>query len=152
MRDEAYDHVDPYADGTYGTNYTPASTELERDKHAELSHQQDVVLGLATNARYFGITGWDVKEATDWETNAVSRSLSNLLRDGRLVRLKARRGRAHIHVVPEWVAEREVLPYMSTNTKNRRAALMEARNAVAAVPSVWEALAAIDNLIAREES
>jgi hypothetical protein len=147
MSDEAYDHADPYADGTYGTNYTPASTQLERDKHTEYRDQQDRVMALALRAGYQGITGGDVKEATGWETNAVSRSLSNLLRDGELVRLKETRGKAHIHVLPRWRALRELLPYESTTAKNRRAALRDARAVVLASTDKYAALDAIDQLL-----
>jgi hypothetical protein len=151
MRDEAYDHVDPYADGTYGTNYTPASTELERDKHAEFSRQQTVVLGLAAGSRGGGITGADVKQYFQWETNAVSRTLSNLLRDGQLVRLKERRGRAHVHVLPQWRDGREVLPYVSTASKTRLATLHQARRIMVTSYSLREAMDRVDELIAAAE-
>ena len=152
MRDEAYDHVDPYADGTYGTNYTPASIELERDKREEFSRQQTIVLSFATRMGTYGITGGDVKNHYGWETNAVSRTLSNLLRDGQLVRLKETRGKAHVHVLPQWVDGRDVLPYQSTNTKHRLAALREARVVVDKAGSWHDALLALAELIAREES
>ena len=152
MSDEAYDHVDPYGDGTYGTNNTPASTELEHDQHEEFSRQQSVVMAMAMVAGYYGITGADVKEVTGWDSNVKSRSLSNILRDGQLVRLKERRDRAHVHVLPKWVMLRDVLPYESTNTKHRLAALREARNLVAGSLSYDAALMAIDELIRAEES
>lgn len=152
MRDEAYDHMDPYGDGTYGTNYTPASTELERDKHQEFSRQQTIVLNFTARHGRRGITGGDIKDYFGWETNAISRSLSNLLRDNHLVRLKETRGKAHVHVIPTQVDGRGFLPYVSTSTKNRLAALRQARVIVAGSHSYDEALLALDELIALEES
>lgn len=128
FRDDA-EH-DPYADGTYGTNYTPASSSLERDKREEFSRQQSVVMELARNARYHGITGADVIEATGWNDSPKSRAMSNLLRDGALVRLRERRDRGHVHVTPEWVAERPTLPYISTEDKHRAQALHEAAQTI----------------------
>ena len=143
---------EPYADGTYGTNNTPASTQYEHDQHHEFSRQQSVAFGLAQTAGPYGVTGGDVKDATGWETNAVSRSLSNLLRDGHLVRLKETRGKAHVHVLPRHVMGRDVQPYESTNTKNRLVVLRAARSLVAGARSYDEALLALDELIAAEES
>jgi hypothetical protein len=147
MSDEAYDHVDPYADGTYGTNSTPASTEYEADIHEDYRAQLDVVMDLARRAGYQGITGTDVRRITGWNDSPKSRALSTLLRTGLLIRLKERRDNAHIHVLPEYRAFREVLPYQSTNTKYRLAALEEARTVVAGSASYYEALLALDELI-----
>jgi hypothetical protein len=152
VSDEAYDHVDPYADGTYGTNYTPASAELEHDTHEEIMRQHAIVWELARKSGTYGITGADVQLATGWETNACSRCLSNLLRDGGLVRLSERRRRAHIHVLPAYADHRELLPYKSSASKQRVAALREAHDIVAGSGSYYEALTALDELIAREES
>ena len=147
MSDEAYDHVDPYGDGTYGTNNTLASSEYEADIHGDYRVQLDVVMDMARKAGSWGITGTDVRKETGWNDSPKSRALSTLLRTGLLVRLKERRDRAHIHVLPEWRGFREVLPYESTNTKYRLAALEEARTVVAGSASYYEALLALDELI-----
>lgn len=151
MTDEAYDHVDPYRDGTYGTNATPASTEYEADIHEEYRGQLDIVMNLAHNAGWEGITGADVKRATGWNDSPKSRALSTLLRTGALVRLKQRRDHGHIHVLPAYQGLGEVLPYESTSTKNRLTALREAHALVAGAQSYHEALLALEEAIAAEE-
>lgn len=106
-----------YADGTYGGN-SGASRDLERDQHAAFTDQQAAVLALAYDAGKRGITGHDVQEATGWGDSSKSRALSNLLRDGKLLRLAEKRDRGSIHVLPEHLAGREQEPYQSIAEKH----------------------------------
>lgn len=115
-----------YADGTYGGS-AEASRDLERDQHATFTDQQAVVLALAYTAGDWGITGHDVQEATGWGDSSKSRAMSNLLRDGKLVRLAEKRDRGSIHVLPEHVNDRATEPYVSIAEKHRAAGYSEGR-------------------------
>lgn len=106
-----------YADGTYGAN-SETSRDLERDQHAAFTDQQAAVLALAYDAAATGITGHDVQQATGWGDSSKSRALSNLLRDGKLVRLAEKRDRGFIHVLPEHVNGRDIEPYVSLAEKH----------------------------------
>lgn len=106
-----------YSDGTYGAN-ADASRDLERDQHATFTDQQAAVLALAYDAGERGITGHDVQVATGWGDSSKSRAMSNLLRDGKLLRLTEKRDRGSIHVLPEHLAGREQEPYQSIAEKH----------------------------------
>lgn len=106
-----------YADGTYGGS-AEASRDLERDQHATFTDQQAVVLALAYDAGTTGITGHDVQVATGWGDSSKSRAMSNLLRDGKLVRLAEKRDRGSVHVLPEHVGDRDTEPYVSISEKH----------------------------------
>ncbi|QGJ89472.1 helix-turn-helix DNA binding domain protein [Microbacterium phage Smarties] len=106
-----------YADGTYGGS-AEASRDLERDQHAAFTDQQAVVLALAFDAGATGITGHDVQEATGWGDSPKSRAMSNLLRDGKLARLREKRDRGSVHVLPEHVNGRPTEPYRSIAQKH----------------------------------
>ncbi|QGH76597.1 helix-turn-helix DNA binding domain protein [Microbacterium phage Jefe] len=108
----------PYADGSYGHNSASASTELAADQSETFADQQALVMHLAERAGYAGITGHDVQVATGWGDSSKSRALSNLLRDRRLVRLREKRDRGHIHVVPELLQGRDIEPYQSLADKH----------------------------------
>ena len=115
-----------YADGTYGAN-TEASRDLERDQHATFTDQQSVVLALAFDAGARGITGHDIQAATGWGDSPKSRALSNLLRDGKLIRLTEKRDRGSVHVLPEYAGGREQEPYRSIAAKHRAEGYTEGR-------------------------
>ncbi|QNL30273.1 helix-turn-helix DNA binding domain protein [Microbacterium phage ClearAsMud] len=106
-----------YADGTYGGS-ADASRDLERDQHATFTDQQATVLALAYDAGATGITGHDVQVATGWGDSSKSRALSNLLRDGKLIRLTEKRDRGSVHVLPEHVGDRDTEPYVSVAEKH----------------------------------
>lgn len=106
-----------YADGSYGAN-SEASRDLERDQHASFTDQQSVVLALAFDSGAHGITGHDVQAATGWGDSPKSRAMSNLLRDGKLVRLAEKRDRGSVHVLPEHVGDRPTEPYRSISQKH----------------------------------
>ena len=116
-----------YADGTYGAS-APASFDLARDQHATFTDQQAAVLALAYDAARTGITGHDVQQATGWGDSSKSRAMSNLLRDGKLVRLSEKRNRGHIHVLPEHVNGRDIAPYQSIAGRHHAAGYEEGRN------------------------
>lgn len=115
-----------YADGSYGGN-SEASRDLERDQHATFTDQQSVVLALAFDAGPRGVTGHDIQVATGWGDSPKSRALSNLLRDGKLVRLAEKRDRGSIHVLPEHAGDRPTEPYRSIAEKHRAAGYSEGR-------------------------
>lgn len=115
-----------YGDGTYGAN-ADASRDLERDQHATFTDQQAAVLALAYDAGERGITGHDVQVATGWGDSSKSRAMSNLLRDGKLLRLTEKRDRGSVHVLPEHLAGREQEPYQSIAEKHRLAGYAEGR-------------------------
>lgn len=108
-----------YADGSYGQN-SEASRDLALDQHVRFEDQQSVVLALAFDAGARGITGHDVQVHTGWGDSPKSRALSNLLRDGKLIRLAEKRDRGSIHVLPEHVGDRPVEPYKSIAAKHYR--------------------------------
>lgn len=107
-----------YADGTYGVSSATASVELESDKHQLYADQQSIVLEIARDAGAYGTTGTDIRRITGWGDSPKSRAMSNLLRDGELVRLKERRDRGHIYVLPENANGRELEPYSSIVDKH----------------------------------
>lgn len=107
-----------YADGTYGAGAVDTSADLERDQHATFTDQQSAVLALAYDAGEHGITGHDVQAATGWGDSPKSRAMSNLLRDGKLVRLREKRDKGHVHVLPENVNGRDVEPFRSIAQKH----------------------------------
>lgn len=110
-----------YADGTHGAGAVDTSKDLERDQHATFTDQQSVVLALAFDADEYGITGHDVQAATGWGDSPKSRAMSNLLKDGKLVRLAEKRDRGHVHVLPGKEAGRDIEPYQSIAEKHRLA-------------------------------
>lgn len=107
-----------YADGTHGGN-SEAPRDLERDQHATFTDQPATVLALAYDAKERGITGHDVRTATGWNHSSQSRTMSELLRDGKLLRLAEKRDRGWVHVLPECRNGRPVLPYRSNVSKHR---------------------------------
>jgi len=109
---------EPYADGSYGQSTASASADLEADQHEAFADQQAWVMTLAQNAGTFGITGHDVQVATGWGDSSKSRAMSNLLRDGKLVRLTEKRDRGSVHVLPENVGDRPTEPYVSISEKH----------------------------------
>jgi hypothetical protein len=119
--------ADGYADGTYGQSGVPASSDLAEDKHVEFSRQQLTVIGLAREAEAHGITGHDVQRATGWGDSPKSRAMSNLLADGKLVRLAEVRDRGHVHVLPHWVQDRPIKPYNAISEKHYQRGLADGR-------------------------
>jgi hypothetical protein len=113
-----------YGDGTYGAN-SGSSRDFEHDQHESMSNQQAIVMALAEGAGSYGITGRDVQAQTGWGDSPKSRALSNLLRDGKLIRLAERRDRGSIHVVPDQVGDRPTEPYRSISDKHHTAGFEE---------------------------
>ena len=107
-----------YADGSFGHNSASASNDLEGDRHEAFADQQALVLSMAERAGAHGITGHDVQVETGWGDSSKSRALSNLLRDGKVIRLAEKRNRGHIHVLPEHVGDRPTEPYVSIAEKH----------------------------------
>jgi hypothetical protein len=140
----------PYRDGTYGTSGPGTSDDLATDQHTTFSHQQEIVLGLASKAGAHGITGADVQRATGWGDSPKSRSMSNLLRDGRLIRLTERRDRGYVHVLPRFAEDRERVPYGSIISKHRLRALRDALEVVLHSGHHQEAIDGIQRLIDEE--
>lgn len=117
-----------YADGTHGAGAAPASADLERDQHVTFTDQQSAVLALAFDAQAEGITGRDVQLATGWGDSPKSRALSNLLRDGKLIRLAEKRDNGHIHVLPEYVLDRQIEPFVGIAQKHFDAGRLQGAN------------------------
>lgn len=137
------DHARPYGDGTYGTSGVDTSTDLATDKHVEQADQQSTVLALAAEAGWHGITGHDVQAATGWGDSPKSRAMSNLLRDGKLVRLIDRRDHGYVHVLPDWVLGRITEPYRSIAEKHRQAGYLDGERA-GTILGLHNAFAAVD--------
>jgi hypothetical protein len=73
---------------------------------------QRLTLILAAQQHVRGITIVELRESKgSLHHGKMSSALTNLHKEGRLVRLVERRDRSHVYVLPEFVAGRETLPF-----------------------------------------
>jgi len=97
-----------YADATAGT-----AGKRQRD-----------VLDLLGRQGSDGLTWSEAAYALDLHHGQASASLSALHKEDRIARLKERRGRSQIYVLPQYVGDREVAPFRP-NKDNRHAVWLE---------------------------
>lgn len=112
----------PEPDGGSTSGHSGGETSREsvqaQDKSGRSKRQQQRTLGLVGETNviigrrtggYYGLTVHELCSATDMHHGQASRALSVLHKSGLLQRLKERRGRASIYVLPEYVAGRETV-------------------------------------------
>ena len=111
----------PY-DGTEGFSGSDTSAERARREASDgtASQRQRDVLDYLLHTEGYGATWSEVATGLHLHHGQASGSLSALHHDGRIERLKQRRGRSQIYVMPQWVADRETAP-IRVNRDNRHA-------------------------------
>jgi hypothetical protein len=109
----------PY-DGTEGWSGSDTSAERARREASDgtASERQRGVLDFLLGTQGYGATWGEVAFALDLHHGQASASLSSLHQAGRIVRLRERRGRSQIYVLPQYVADRETAPFRP-NRDNR---------------------------------
>lgn len=119
----------PYA-GTSG--WTGSDTSRERaernDSDGTTKRRQDQVYEAVRAAADSGVTAYELCQHLNLPTNSVAPSLTNLHHEGCIARLKERRGRHEVYVLPDHVGDRPVAPY-----RGRRALSKTEQAAVAHV-------------------
>lgn len=98
----------PYA-GTSGWSGSDASRDRadREDSDGTTLYRQQRVLRLLDAQGLHGLTWRELATRTGWHHGQASGALSVLHLEGRVARLKARRDRCSVYVLPEWVAMRE---------------------------------------------
>lgn len=109
----------PYA-GTEGWSGSDTSRERAyRDvTEGTAGQRQRQVLDHLSRMEGDGATWAEVAAALSLHHGQASASLSSLHLEGRVERLKERRGRSQIYVLPEYVGERETAPHRSNQSKD----------------------------------
>jgi DNA-binding MarR family transcriptional regulator len=109
---EITEPIKPYA-GTSG--WSGSSTSRERaerqDKDGTTSKRQRAVLDALNTFGEHGATWTELGSLLDLHHGSISGVLSNLHREGLLCRLKTRRGRCQIYVLPQFVGQSEIEPF-----------------------------------------
>lgn len=102
----------PYA-GTSGWSGSDTSRErVEReDADGTTARRQSETLSWLGTARHLGMTVKEVSQRKDWHHGQASSALSVLHKEGRIARLKERRDRCAVYVLPEYVYGRETAPH-----------------------------------------
>jgi predicted transcriptional regulator len=99
---------EPYGDGTSGQQgEASADSELSRRSAMPL------VYTYLTDAGPSGYTSSEIEGITGLHHGIISGALSNLHRSGSIVRLKERRRRSGIYVLPMYLRDRETVPVRS---------------------------------------
>lgn len=114
------DAILPYA-GTSGWQGSEASRDraLEDDASGATGNRQQIAMWFLIDARSRGLTWRELGDYQGWHAGQSSGALSNLHKVGSIVRLKERRNRCSVYVLPEYVNLREVSPFKSEGkTKN----------------------------------
>ncbi|HVQ18919.1 MAG TPA: hypothetical protein VMT27_07775 [Actinomycetes bacterium] len=142
----------PYA-GTSGWSGSDTSRERAEsdDSSGVTTARQRETLRRVSAARFFGMTWKDLADSEGWHHGQASGALSVLHKQGRLARLRERRDRCEIYVIPDFVDGRELSPHRPNSHK---AALTDAEQAVverarshSAEPVVAQLLALIDRIV-----
>lgn len=132
----------PYA-GTSGFSGSDTSRErMERqDADGSLHWRQQQILDYLRRRKAVGVTVKELREdGTTFGSlghhGQVSAALTHLHMTGRIVRLKQRRDRCEVYVLPEWAWDRELSPYRP-NKKIDRAALVTLRDQCDTAATLW---------------
>lgn len=108
----------PYA-GTSGWSGSTTSRErAERDdRQGKTTERQNIVLRALANVAEHGATWKELGEAFGWHHGQASGTLSVLHKAGKVARLKNRRARCEVYVLPQFVMDRETSPYRANSKK-----------------------------------
>jgi hypothetical protein len=134
----------PEPDGTHTTGH--AGSEASHDRavneasNGTATRRQRAALHLLSEAKTYGLTWGDLALAYGWHHGQASAVLSVLHKDGTIVRLKQRRNKSSIYVLPEWANDRPTSSHRSVrsarNARNVQLLLAAARaNPDGAIPS-----------------
>ena len=109
---EPVETITPYA-GTSGWSGSTTSKERaeRQDKDGTTSKRQQAVLVALADLREKGATWIELGTLLGLHHGSISGVLSNLHREGFLCRLKARRGRCQIYILPQFVGDSELEPF-----------------------------------------
>ena len=101
--------ITPYA-GTSGWSGSETSKEraIREDKDGTTSQRQEDTLCDLFDAGYDGLTWHELAELHGWHHGQASGVLSVLHKADLVVRLKERRGKSAVYVVPAYVKGREI--------------------------------------------
>jgi len=102
----------PYA-GTSGWQGSDASRNraLADDADGSTGNRQQIAMWFLIDARSRGLTWRELGDAQGWHAGQSSGALSNLHKVGLITRLKERRNRCSVYVLPEYVNDRELSPF-----------------------------------------
>jgi DNA-binding MarR family transcriptional regulator len=109
---EPVETITPYA-GTSGWSGSTTSKERaeRQDKDGTTSKRQQAVLIALAELREKGATWIELGNLLGLHHGSISGVLSNLHREGLLCRLKARRNRCQIYILPQFVGDSELEPF-----------------------------------------
>jgi len=98
----------PYG-GTSGWSGSETSRDraVTADKSGKTGKNQQEVLQQLELARGRGVTWQELSDATGWHHGTASGALSVLHKTGLITRLKDKRGKCAIYVLPDFVQDRE---------------------------------------------
>lgn len=135
--------IGAYEDGTAGHQGDASEDRAatERDTGKTLVRQKQA-LNCLRDARFQGLTAREIGAALGWEHQIYSSILSTLHRGGAVAKLKQRRDRAGVYVLPEWVADRETVAHRSNGRQPMALEPVGNAEALYALLRRWEAAAA----------
>jgi hypothetical protein len=118
----------PYEGGS-GSSGSDTSHERarENDLTGRTGRNQQAVFDYLAGAGERGATWGDIADRFEWHHGTASGALSTLHRAGRIARLRERRGRSKVYVLPEHVMNRPSEPYggsMSRRVRNPQGGYM----------------------------
>ena len=101
--------VTPYA-GTSGWSGSETSKDraIQNDKDGTTSKRQQDTLCDLFDAGYYGLTWYELAKIQEVHHGSASGALSVLHKAGLIVRLKERRNKSAIYVLPKYVNGREI--------------------------------------------
>ena len=110
--EEIVEPILPYA-GTSGWSGSTTSKERaeRQDSDGTTSKRQRAVLIALADLREKGATWNELGTLFGLHHGSISGVLSNLHREGIVCRLKDRRGRSQIYILPEFVGDSEIEPF-----------------------------------------
>ena len=102
----------PYA-GTSGWQGSEASHDraIHDDASGATGNRQEIALWFVATSIERGITWRELGDIKGWHAGQSSGALSNLHKVGLIVRLKERRNRCSVYVLPSFVGDRELSPF-----------------------------------------
>lgn len=95
----------------HAVNETSQERQERNDHSGVTSHVQITVLKVLARVKAEGLTAAELEDALQIGHGMASSALSHLHRAERVRRVKMRRGRHEIYVLPEYVNGREESPY-----------------------------------------
>lgn len=128
MSDVSLPYGNPPTQGWSGSETSKERAERDASSGIAAERQRRVLTYARVGGRD-GVTVAEVRAGTGWHHGISSSTLSVLHKDGKLARLRERRARCAIYVLPENVAGRETAPH-NANKKVTAAQYEEAINVI----------------------